>query len=53
MKPKKVTSGRVCPNCGSRATKIFCISKSEKSLHCQVCKFDYDPPEVRDNDQNH
>lgn len=41
-KPKKVKSVRVCPNCGSRATKIFNIN-SGKYL-CQICEHQYDAP---------
>jgi rubredoxin len=41
-KPKKVTSWRVCPECGGRHTKIF-IANSGK-YRCQICKHEYDPP---------
>jgi hypothetical protein len=44
-KPKKWRSWRVCPNCGSKATKIFNLSNADKPLECQVCKHTYNPPE--------
>lgn len=47
-KPKKVTSSRVCPECGSRATKIFNISTGKYT--CQICKHDYFPPRRRIRD---
>lgn len=43
MKPKRWRSWRVCPNCGSRATKIFNLSGTG-SLQCQICNHKYDPP---------
>ena len=45
-KPKKVTSWRTCPECGSRATKILSLNAKdpEKPYHCQVCRKDYAPP---------
>jgi len=45
-KPKRVTSWRVCPECGSRATKIFNISAEDNPLECQACHHKYNPPEA-------
>jgi hypothetical protein len=37
--PKNVTSWRTCPNCGSRATKLFHLNTG---LHtCQICEHKY------------
>lgn len=41
-KPKKVTSWRVCPECGSRATKIFSLTTGK--YQCQVCGHKYEGP---------
>jgi ribosomal protein L37AE/L43A len=38
-KPKKVTSWRTCPECGSRATKILHLSTGQ--YHCQICDHQY------------
>lgn len=44
-KPKKVTTWRTCPNCGSRATKIFCVNPTNgKAVTCQICNHNYNPP---------
>ena len=40
-KPKRVTSWRVCPECGSRATKIFYPSFPDKPLKCEACGHHY------------
>lgn len=42
-KPKRWTSWRVCPECGSRASKMFNLN-SGKYL-CQICDHEYDPPQ--------
>lgn len=47
-KPKKVTSARVCPACGGRATKIVRASREEKLYLCQQCGHEYDPPTRKD-----
>ena len=47
-KPKKVTSWRVCPECGGRATKIFSLSADDKPLSCQQCGHRYNPPGLLD-----
>ncbi len=46
MKPKKWRSWRVCPECGSRATKLVCINPKPNrgSVKCQICEKEYDPP---------
>ncbi len=41
-KPKRVTSSRVCPNCGGRHTKIFHLNTGK--YECQICKHHYYPP---------
>lgn len=41
-KPKKITSYRTCPNCGSRATKIYHLNDENKPYECQICGFRYD-----------
>lgn len=43
-KPKKVTSWRVCPECGGRAQKIVDISTGK--IKCHRCMAWYDPPEL-------
>ncbi len=40
--PKKWTSWRVCPYCGSRATKMYSLNNG--LYHCQVCDRSYDHP---------
>jgi ribosomal protein L37AE/L43A len=40
-KLKKAKSWRTCPNCGSRATKMFHLSTG--LLECQICDHQYDP----------
>lgn len=40
-KPKKVTSNRVCPECGDRGTKIFNLNTG--LYQCQVCNTKYPP----------
>jgi len=42
--PKRWRSWRVCPACGSRATKIFDISAEDNPIHCQRCDHRYSPP---------
>lgn len=42
--PKRWTSSKVCPRCGSRATKLFNLSANDKPLKCQICSHRYDPP---------
>lgn len=37
--PKHVKSLRVCPACGSRATKLFHLNSG--NYHCQVCDHEY------------
>lgn len=44
MKPKKVMSPWVCPNCGGRATKIVSLNKEKNFIKCQQCEHEYDPP---------
>lgn len=46
IRPKKVTSWRTCPECGSRATKLMHLSSAdpEKCFHCQVCNKSYEAP---------
>jgi transcription elongation factor Elf1 len=44
-KPKRATTWRTCPNCGSRATKIFSLNAKDKPLLCQICDHRYSPPE--------
>jgi len=41
-KPKKVSSWRTCPNCGSRATKI--LSANTGLFTCQICDHTYEAP---------
>lgn len=41
-KPKKVTTWRTCPNCGSRATKI--LSANTGLFTCQICDHTYEAP---------
>ncbi len=41
-KPKRWKSWRVCPECGSRATKLFSVNSGK--LECQICNHEYDPP---------
>lgn len=41
-KPKKVTTWRTCPNCGSRATKI--MSANTGKFTCQICNHSYYDP---------
>ena len=48
LKPKKVTSWRVCPECGGRATKLFNLSADDKPLSCQQCGHHYNPPGMLD-----
>jgi hypothetical protein len=40
--PKKVTSWRTCPKCGSRASKIFSIDTGK--YRCQICDHRYEYP---------
>lgn len=47
-KPKKWTSWRVCPECNSRATKLFSLNSGQ--YKCQVCKHEYDPPAGKNAD---
>ena len=42
MKPKKWKSWRVCPECGSRATKIFHLNSGR--YQCQICDHEYFHP---------
>ncbi len=44
--PKKWKSARVCPACGSRATKLFHLN-SNPPYECQVCGARYDSPKNR------
>lgn len=46
MKPKKVTSWRVCPECGSRATKL--LSLNTGLYTCQVCNHQYPHPKDKE-----
>lgn len=41
-KPKKVTSWRVCPECGSRATKLLSLNSGK--FKCQDCDNEYEGP---------
>lgn len=50
-KPKKWTSARVCPNCGSRATKI--LSLNTGLYYCQVCEHDYAAPKPKPREPHH
>lgn len=43
-KPKKVTSPWVCPECGSKATKVVNLNADSKAIGCQVCGHKYDAP---------
>jgi rubredoxin len=45
VKPKRWRSARVCPVCGSRATKIFNLNSGK--YKCQICRHEYDPPNTR------
>lgn len=46
--PKRWTSWRVCPRCGSRATKLFSLNTG--MFTCQICENEYSPPEERTDD---
>lgn len=41
-KPKKVSTWRTCPNCGSKATKIMSVNTG--LFTCQICDHSYDAP---------
>jgi hypothetical protein len=41
-KPKRWRSWRVCPECGSRATKIFSLTTGK--YLCQICEHKYEAP---------
>lgn len=41
-KPKKVSTWRTCPNCGSKATKI--MSANTGMFTCQICDHTYEAP---------
>jgi ribosomal protein L37AE/L43A len=44
-KPKRVTTWRTCPNCGSKATKI--LSANTGMFTCQICDHTYDAPTTK------
>lgn len=46
-KPKRWKSWRVCPACGSRATKILYLSE-DPPIKCQICEHRYYPPATQE-----
>lgn len=49
MRKARVLSWRTCPQCMSRATKIF--STRTGRLRCQLCEWEYDPPEKKEEER--
>jgi hypothetical protein len=50
-KPKRVSTWRTCPNCGSKATKI--MSANTGQFTCQICDHKYYEPGHEETDEEY